>query len=161
MRRTGSILLAGFLVALLLTLYVLSPPLPLLDPPSHEETTVTLTDRNGTELATVAVAVAETSEQRQIGLSRHDSLENGTGMLFVHSEVGTYSYVMRNMSFGIDIIFIDSDGTVTEIHDAPAPPADDAPYRGTGQYVLEVPRGYSDAVGLGAGDTVEIPPAYR
>lgn len=159
--RTRSIFVATILVGALLGFYVLSPPLILLDPDDHERTTVTITDENGTELATVDVRVAGTSAQRRIGLSRTDSLDVGSGMLFVHPSVDTRSYVMRNMSFGLDIIFIDSDGTITEIHDAPAPPADDGPYRGTGQYVLEVPRGWTGATGVAVGDAVEIPPAFE
>lgn len=154
-------LLPAVLVLALLAVYILYPPLPFVTPSEHEQTTVTVTDENGRELATVDVRVAQTSEQRRVGLSRTDSLEDGAGMLFVHSAAETHSYVMRNMSFGLDIIFIGSDGTVTEIHDAPAPPDDDSPYRGTGQYVLEVPRGWTDAVGVEVGDTVGIPQRVR
>jgi len=156
-----SILTAAVLFAALLALYILYPPVTLLDPGQYEHATVTITDGNGTERGTVDVRIAESSAQQQIGLSRTDSLENGTGMLFVHSSVETQSYVMRNMSFGLDIIFIDSDGTITEIQDAPAPPDDESPYRGTGQYVLEVPRGWSDATGVTAGDIVEIPAGFE
>lgn len=161
MANTRSLLLLAVFVGALLALYSFHPPVTLLDPAEHERTTVTITDEDGSEIATVDVRVADTRDQRQVGLSRTDSLENGTGMLFVHSSSGTQTYVMRNMSFGLDIIFIDSDGTITEIVDAPAPPDDDSPYRGTGQYVLEVPRGWSAEMGVGVGDTVEIPAAFQ
>jgi uncharacterized membrane protein (UPF0127 family) len=159
--RARAVLAGTVIVAALLGLYLLAPPTTLLTPAEHERTAVTLVDSNGTELASVDVRVAATGDQRRVGLSRTDSLEAGAGMLFVHDSVDTRSYVMRNMSFGLDIVFIDSDGTITEIHDAPAPPGGDAPYRGTGQYVLEVPRGWTDAVGVSVGDGVEIPAAYR
>lgn len=161
MVRTRAVLAGTAIVAALLALYLLAPPTTLLTPAEHERTTVTVVDSNGTELASVDVRVAASGDQRRVGLSRTDALEDGTGMLFVHDGVDTYSYVMRNMSFGLDIVFIDSDGTITEIHDAPAPPDGDAPYRGTGQYVLEVPRGWTDGVGIEVGDRVEIPAAYN
>jgi len=39
-------------------------------------------------------------------------------MLFVHDETGKHAYVMRGMSFGLDIVFVAPNGTVTEIHEA-------------------------------------------
>jgi len=159
--RARALIAGAAIVAALLALYLLAPPTTLLTPAEHERTTVTLVDANGTDLGSVDVRVAETRDQRRVGLSRTDSLEAGTGMLFIHGSVDTRSYVMRNMSFGLDIVFLDSDGTITEIHDAPAPPGGDGPYRGTGKYVLEVPRGWTGATGVGVGDRVEIPAAYR
>ena len=161
MPRARAVLAGTAIVAALLALYLLAPPTTLLTPAEHERTTVTLVDSNGTELANVDVRVAETRAQRRVGLSRTDALADGTGMLFVHDSVDTRSYVMRNMSFGLDIVFLDSDGTITEIHDAPAPPGGDGSYRGTGKYVLEVPRGWTAATGVAVGDRVEIPAAYR
>lgn len=156
MRRFGS-LLAVLVAGVLLVLYMSAPPLVLLDTGEYEQTTVTIHSANGTELGSVDVRIADTPEKRQIGLSRTDRLESGSGMLFVHDEGGSKSYVMRNMSFGIDIMFIDADGTITEIHSAQPPPDDDPPYTGSGRYVLEVPHGWVGEVGIEAGDTVEIP----
>jgi len=158
MHRRLSLLILVVLVGALLGFYTLYPPLTLVDGDDHEQTNVTVAAENGTELATVDAKLAETREQRRIGLSRTDSLENGSGMLFVHSEPDTQSYVMRNMSFGLDIVFIAPNGTITEIHDAPHPDeAGTGPYSGFGQYILEVPRGWMDAIGATVGDTIEIP----
>lgn len=126
---------------------------------THDRAVVTLVDEDGTELATVRVDVADTRKERIRGLSGHESLANGTGMLFVHPSESEQSYVMRDMAFPIDIVFVAADGTVTAIHEAPIPP-DDADslrrYSGRAKYVLEVPRGYTDHVGLEPGDTVRI-----
>jgi len=156
--RVRSVVVAGVGALLLLGLYALYPPLPLVDAGEYDRTTVTLVDENGDELAAVDVRIADSREKRRIGLSRTDTLDNGSGMLFVHDEPGGYSYVMRNMSFGLDIIFVDAEGTVTEIHDAPEPDGEyEQSYPGYGKYVLEVPRGFSAAVGLSVGDRVAIP----
>lgn len=157
MRRPGSLLVAAVVAGGLLFLYVSAPPLPLLETGEYDETTVTIQSANGTDLDSVDVRIADTQAKRQIGLSRTDRLEAGTGMLFVHDDPGKKSYVMRNMSFGIDIIFIDSDGTITEIHSARPPPGDDPPYTGRGLYVLEVPRGWATERGVEPGDTVVVP----
>ena len=160
-QRVSVAIVALLLVALLATLAV-HPPLSLVDPDEPAETTVTIVADNGTELANVTVDVAETRDQRRVGLSRTDDLEPGSGMLFVHSEPDTLNYHMRNMSFGIDIVFIAANGTITTIHEAPHP--DDGgtgPYPGTGQYVLEVPLGWMSDQCTTVGDSVEIPPEYR
>jgi uncharacterized membrane protein (UPF0127 family) len=125
---------------------------------SFTNATVTITDADGTELATVDVRVANDRDERYTGLSTTGSLEPGEGMLFVHENEGTYPYVMRNMSFPLDIVFIAPNGTITTIHGAPTESGGDlTEYRGRGKYVLEVPRGYMNATGVEAGDTVAIP----
>jgi uncharacterized membrane protein (UPF0127 family) len=126
---------------------------------AHERAVVTLVDENGTELATVDAAVADTRKERVQGLSGRESLANGSGMLFVHGEEDEQTYVMREMNFPLDIVFVAANGTVTSIQGAETPP-DDAeeltPYTGRAKYVLEVPRGYAARVGLEPGDEVRI-----
>jgi hypothetical protein len=114
----------------------------------------------GATLATVEVRIADTGTKRYVGLSETDSLGPDEGMLFVHDEVGTHAYVMRNMSFPLDIIFVDADGTITTIHHASLPdPGDETlhRYRGRGKYVLEVNRGWANRTGVEVGDRVELP----
>jgi uncharacterized membrane protein (UPF0127 family) len=131
-------------------------------PPDDDTAAVTLIDADGTQLATVGVRVADTRSERYVGLSETDSLAAGEGMLFVHPQEGTHAYVMRNMSFPLDIVFVATNGTVTAVHHAGVPPpgttgSDLARYRGRGKYVLEVPRGYANRTGLDEGDRVEVP----
>ncbi|WP_246997922.1 DUF192 domain-containing protein [Halosolutus gelatinilyticus] len=117
-------------------------------------------DEDDEPKAVVEVEVADTARERYTGLSDHDSLENGTGMLFVHDEEAEHTYVMRKMDFDIDIVFIDADGEITTIHHARAPEegedGNDLRYPGRGKWVLEVPRGYANETGIEAGDEVEI-----
>lgn len=160
--RLVTVLALG-LVVLAIGFWALSPTGPLgglLHPLDYETGTVTITDANGTELADVDVRVADTERERYVGLSETDSLADGEGMLFDFPEPGRHEFVMRDMDFPLDIVFIDSNGTVTTIHHAPTPSNatdDDQRYPGSGQYVLEVPRGYANATGLDVGDTVSIP----
>ncbi|OLZ42014.1 hypothetical protein A6E15_13960 [Natrinema saccharevitans] len=118
-------------------------------------------DRAGTEpKAAVDVEVADDRSERYTGLSDHDSLERGNGMLFVHNREQELTYVMREMDFDIDIIFIDADREITRIHHARAPEpgedGNDLEYSGRGKWVLEVPRGYANETGIEVGDRVEI-----
>lgn len=126
----------------------------------YNRTTVALYDPNGTRLATVAVRIADTPEKRQLGLSDTASLPDGEGMLFVHPEQARQVYVMRRMSFPLDIVFVERGGTITTIHHAPVPeeiPGGNGRFPGVGKYVLEVPRGATNATGADVGDCVAIP----
>ncbi|MBB6646438.1 DUF192 domain-containing protein [Halobellus ruber] len=129
----------------------------------YDRTTVTAVDgESGETLATVRVRVADTQSKRYTGLSDTESLGENEGMLFVHDREGEYAYVMREMAFPLDIVFVAADGTVTRIHHAELPPegtsgADLTRYPGRGKYVLEVPYRYTDDRGIEVGDRLRIP----
>lgn len=101
--------------------------------------------QDGEELDSFSVELATTDHERAWGLSNHTSLGENEGMLFVHKTEANRTYFMREMDFGIDIVFIDANCTITRIHEAPAPdPGQDGRemlYPGYGKYVLEVPQG--------------------
>ena len=119
----------------------------------YDATTVEAVDGETDEsLATVDARLADDTLKRYVGLSSTDELADDEGMLFVHDEPDEYAYVMRNMAFPIDILFVAPDGTVTEIHEAEPESRPLTEYRGTGQYVLEVPLGWSDRNGIELGD---------
>ena len=126
----------------------------------YETTTIRVRSSDGTELGTVTAAIADTPELRYLGLSNTDSLPADRGMLFVYDAVDDRTFVMREMSFGIDIVYADADGTITSIHHAPAPaPGEDGTehrYPGRGQYVLEVVYGWTTDRGVDTGDVLSI-----
>ena len=111
-------------------------------------------------LATVDVRIADTLSQRRTGLSDTESLGPNEGMLFVHDGESVQTYVMRDMDFALDIIYIDANRTITTIHHAPPPPEGERyseRYSGRAKYVLEVNRGWTNQTGVSVGDTVELP----
>jgi uncharacterized membrane protein (UPF0127 family) len=127
----------------------------------YEHTTVSVVDgETGAELGTVEAAIADTFSKRYTGLSDTDDLPANRGMLFVHDAAGEHTYVMREMSFGIDIVFIAPNGTITTIHEAPEPGPNEngnaQRYPGQGQYVLEVNRGWMADHGVEVGDEVQF-----
>jgi len=129
-----------------------------------ERTTVTFVDgENDTELATVAVNVSDTWDERYTGLSDHESLGPDEGMLFVHPREAEHGYVMRDMAFPIDMVFVAENGTITTIHHAEVPPeGEESPtYEGYGKYVVEIPYEYTTEHGIAVGDRVVIPEENR
>lgn len=156
-RRLTAVVLA--IAFLLLAAGALAVGLGLTERGEYDWTTVTIVDdETGETLATVDARIADTHEKRYTGLSDTDSIDEDEGMLFVHDEPGTYSYVMRGMEFPIDIVFVDADGRITTIHHAPLEDGSigQTRYTGTGQYVLEVTYQFTDRNGVDVGDRIEI-----
>ena len=123
----------------------------------YETTTVEAVDGDtGESLATVEARVADGLVKQYVGLSATDELDEGEGMLFVHDDERERGYVMREMAFALDIVFVDADGTVTTIHEAEPESRPLMRYRGTGRYVLEVPKGWSERNGVEPGDRIVV-----
>ena len=157
MNRRRLALVAGLLAAVAVAAVVTTPGVLIV---GYDATTVEAVDHEtGESLAAVDARIADSTLKRYVGLSETDELGADEGMLFVHDEPDEYAYVMRNMAFPIDILFVDDDGTVTEIHEAEPESRPLTEYRGTGQFVLEVPRGWSDRNGVEPGDRLvfELP----
>ncbi|WP_415379831.1 DUF192 domain-containing protein [Halosimplex sp. TS25] len=128
--------------------------------PGYETTEVRVTTPEGEQLGSVSAAIADTGDLRYTGLSDTESLPEDRGMLFVYDEVGDHTYVMREMDFGLDIVYADDEGEITRIHHAPAPGPDedggDQTYPGRGQYVLEVNEGWTTERDVAEGDVLEF-----
>ncbi|EMA57076.1 DUF192 domain-containing protein [Halorubrum lipolyticum] len=143
----------GVIVALALLSAVAIAANPTLLIAGYDTATVEAVDgETGEPLATVEARVADGLAKQYVGLSATDGLAADEGMLFVHDEPGEYAYVMRDMAFALDIVFVAPNGTVTEVHEAAPESRPYTRYRGTGQFVLEVPRGWSDRNGVEPGD---------
>ena len=129
--------------------------------PDYDRTTVTVVDgETGEELGRVEAAIADNGSLRYTGLSETDDLPEDRGMLFVYEEEQSLNYVMRNMSFPLDIVFVHANGTIDSVHErrAPNPGENGESIRasGEGRYVLEVNRGWTDERGVEPGDRVEF-----
>ncbi|WP_017343402.1 DUF192 domain-containing protein [Halorubrum sp. T3] len=125
----------------------------------YETTTVTVESPDGEARGSVTAAIADSGPKRRLGLSDAEALPEDGGMLFVYdAPLQSLTYVMRRMSFGIDIVFVDGDREIVRIHNAPEPgPNEDGEeqqYDGSGQYVLEVPYEWTDRHGVEVGDSL-------
>ena len=94
--------------------------------------------------ATLQVELAQTPEERRVGLSHRRSLQKGRGMLFLFKKEGNYSFWMKDMYFPIDIIWINADKKIVHIEHRVAPETYPKSFASPipAQYVLEVPAGY-------------------
>ncbi|SEW27833.1 DUF192 domain-containing protein [Natrinema salifodinae] len=124
----------------------------------YETTEVTVGTPEGDELGEVTAAIADTDDLRFLGLSDTEELPEDRGMLFVYESVEDRTFVMREMDFGIDIIYADADGTITGIHHASEPGPDEdgneQEYPGRGQYVLEVNYEWTSERDVSEGDVL-------
>ncbi|MFC3957371.1 DUF192 domain-containing protein [Halovivax cerinus] len=132
------------------------------DQPIHagyETTEVAVSTQDGDPLGSVTAAIADTPELRRLGLSDTERLPDDRGMLFIFGRDRDRQFVMREMDFGIDIVYAGGSGTITRIHHAQAPgPNEDGEnqrYPGRGQYVLEVPYDWTTERGVESGDRLD------
>jgi uncharacterized protein len=111
------------------------------------------------------VELAETPDQRALGLMERTSLPEDAGMLFTYDEPqpGQAGFWMFRTRIPLDIAFLDPEGTIVAIRTmepcaSPDPRwcesyAPGVPY----QYALEVNQGFFERQGVGIGDRVVLP----
>ncbi len=123
-------------------------------PLSHAR--VTLTDAFGGKHQ-VDAEVAWTHDQRTRGLMWRTSLTEGTGMLFIFNKDTWLSFWMKNTLIPLDMIFIKSDFTIVGVVERAEPKTLSARAPGEeSMYVLEVPSGWSEKIGLKRGLKVKV-----
>ena len=119
--------------------------------------TITVLDPDGTELGTIRAVVADEPDERYTGLSDTESLAEDEGMLFVFPEEGTRTFVMRDMDFPLDMLFVGANGRIEKIYHAPVENDGDLTrYRGSAKWVIEVNRGWTTAHDVSVGDRITI-----
>jgi uncharacterized membrane protein (UPF0127 family) len=110
--------------------------------------------------AEVQAEVMVTAVDMQRGMMFREALPQGRGMLFIHSEPGTYRYWMYQVKVPLDIVFLDNQQRVLGVS-ANTPPcttrASDCPnyggYPGT-RYVLELGAGEAQRYRIERGKTL-------
>lgn len=105
---------------------------------------------------TFKVEVVDTPETRAKGLMYVQELADDAGMLFDFQDERPVAFWMMNTFIPLDMLFIEADGTILNIH-SNARPHDrtSIPSDGPVQYVLEIPGGRSKELGIAAGDKVD------
>ncbi|WP_436901924.1 DUF192 domain-containing protein [Halovenus halobia] len=128
----------------------------------YDTTIVEVKSDSGTISGKVKAAVAHPGEQWQLGLSDADSMPENGGMLFESGAESELTFWMKDMSFGLDIVYVGVDRTITSIHHAPEPTDGDSgteqQYRfsGTGQYVFEVNYNWTTRHNVTEGDRLDF-----
>tara|TARA_B100000745_G_scaffold290137_1_gene228806 strand:+ start:8281 stop:8766 length:486 start_codon:yes stop_codon:yes gene_type:complete len=102
------------------------------------------------------VEIADTPEKRMIGLSEKEILQTNQGMLFVFDESGKYQIWMRNMSFPIDVYWLDGRGVIVDMWENASPDSYPQVFtpRSEAYYILEVIAGFSEVYNITIGDQV-------
>ncbi len=106
----------------------------------------------------IDIELAESPEDKQLGLMFRTDLPDGTGMLFPYDKPQELTMWMHNTYIPLDMVFIRPDGTVHRI-ETRAEPLSDRMIRSDGAVsaVLELPGGAAERLGLRAGDRVRYP----
>lgn len=111
----------------------------------------------------ISVDVSDTRQLRMIGLSQHEELDSGHGMLFVYPDAAERTYWMKGMQFPIDIIWIGADCNIGNLTENIPIPDETSEIDGSyliyesgkpAQFVLEMNAGYINKNKVFIGDSV-------
>ena len=118
---------------------------------------VSIVGADGKPRATVAVEVASTGPQRELGLMYRKHLDDNAGMIFVFPNEAPRNFWMHNTPIPLDMIFADANGVITGIV-ANAEPFSDKllGVEGNSEYVLEVNGGFCAKNGIKPGDRLDF-----
>ena len=109
--------------------------------------------------ATYSLEIAQTSEERRVGLSNRSELAENAGMLFVFERDGNYKFWMKDTLIPLDMIWLNSAGQVTFMEQDVQPgsfPETYGPDTDDSRYVIELNAGQVAASGLNIGDTLDL-----
>lgn len=107
--------------------------------------------------AVFQVEIADTPEERRVGLMNRASMPDDHGMLFVFPEDEWLSFWMKNTTIPLSIAYIDSSGLIREIYDMEPLSEASVESRGSRRYALEVNQGAFAVRGVTVGMQVELP----
>lgn len=106
------------------------------------------------------VEVADTQASRELGLSGRKKMGDDEGMLFVFDSPGRYGFWMKDMTFSLDMVWINQNGVVVDIERNVTPETykEKKTYinQSEASYVLEINGGMAEKFGLYLGSKVKI-----
>lgn len=110
-------------------------------------------ERDGKELATIRVEIADETDEQRYGLMFRESLPADAGMLFIYEPPYPATMWMKNTLIPLDMVFIDHLKQIVHIH-ANAEPHSLTPIgaRQDVWAVLELNGGTAEKLGLRKGD---------
>lgn len=106
----------------------------------------------------IAVRVADSVCERELGLSGLSELAPNEGMLFVFPNDDRHGFWMRDMQFSIDMIWIASNGVVTDSASNVSPETYPTVFlpREEARYVLEIPAHATALYDIHRGDVLKL-----
>jgi uncharacterized membrane protein (UPF0127 family) len=120
-----------------------------------KKTDISITKQNS-DMVTIHVEIAQTDDERAQGYMGRKKIPGGTGMLFVFDRDQMLSFWMKDTPSPLSIAYIDSTGTIREIHNME--PFSLIPIRSAVslRYALEVPQGWFTTMGIVEGDKIAV-----
>lgn len=103
-----------------------------------------------------SLEVADTEVQRVKGLSDRNSLDENNAMLFVFSGTDEQCMWMKDMSFALDIVWLNEDKQITRIGKNITPDTYPQAFCGDGEYVLEFVAGTAENNSLKIGQNLNF-----
>lgn len=116
--------------------------------------------------ATFQLALAEDEPTRERGLMCVTALRPRAGMLFAFATSSAWTFWMKNTVVPLDMVWLESDGTVTHVaSEVPASTLDTpndkvARRAGHGRYVIELASGEADRAGIHEGMKFDLPAVH-
>ncbi|MES2412735.1 MAG: DUF192 domain-containing protein [Pseudomonadota bacterium] len=101
--------------------------------------------------------VAQTPEQRQIGLMFRKEMPQSEGMIFVFEQPAQQCFWMKNTLLPLTAAFIDDDGTIANLEDMKPQTTDPHCSIRPVRYVLEMNKGWFAKKGIKAGSKLGSP----
>ncbi len=107
----------------------------------------------------VSVELAETREQQERGLGGRTGLAEDRGLLYILRKPDFYTFWMKDMTFPIDIIWIDKNQKVIDISHSLTPDTYPRIFQPVhpAQIILEVSAGFAKKHDIQIGDPVTVP----
>lgn len=170
MKRNTPLVIIGTILIVLVALFLIVSNMfmhdrstPPADTPAPDDTrevfredgTVTFTSADGLTLGAIVVEIADNDITREQGLMGRRSMRDDRGMLFLFDRPEPRSFWMANTPLPLDILFIDANQRIINIHRNTRPFSEESlPSTAPAQYVVEVNGGWCDRNGVKEGDAI-------
>ncbi|MBI2144735.1 DUF192 domain-containing protein [Candidatus Woesearchaeota archaeon] len=126
--------------------------------PDGKPATVTLYPEDS-EPVKITAEIADSPEERKLGLMHRQSLREDEGMIFIFPDSAQRTFWMKNTLIPLDIISLSEGMRIVKIHHAIPCVSDPCPTYSSeapAMYVLEVNGNFTDRQGIAEGQAVKI-----
>jgi hypothetical protein len=117
---------------------------------------VSFVNENGELLRQIDAEVADTPEERRVGLMNREYLAPDKGMLFIFENSSVRQFWMKNTLISLDIIFISEQMEIVKIHTNTIPNNTRIKYSSEEpiKYAIEVNAGFTNTSSIKEGDKI-------
>ncbi len=121
------------------------------------EKTIAFTSAEGDTISVIDVAVADDPDERNAGLMDVITMPQDKGMIFLFETEGSQSFWMANTPLPLDIIYVNSNMEIVQIHRNTTPYSEQTyPSYKPAIYVVEVNGGYTVNYDINEGDLISF-----